>query len=304
MKVLKQRETLTENMAFMGIVSAILIILNALISVGDMFFPIIGLILSLVLPILVVLVEVSCKDRYYPIFFSVTILLSMITCLWNIQATFYYLIPSLISGYIFGLFIKKRFQLVYGIFIASVIQAGLIYGFSRLVLVLFEVNSIETFLKILSLNDSVAAHIIVPSAIFVLGLIEISFVTLVISFEIKRFNLCFNDNVENELYINIVLMVISALIVGLYFLNLTSAYIALMSLIFFTVFLFANGIKNKEFLKIGIFGFEVIVGVLIFVLCNRYLTQNGGFLLIGIGPLLISLTNLIFNLLKKRPRST
>ena len=85
MKILKRRETLLENMAFMGVISAVIIIVNAFVSLGDMFFPIIGIVLSLILPILVTLVEVSCKDRYYPIFFAVTILLSFIVTLWNFE---------------------------------------------------------------------------------------------------------------------------------------------------------------------------------------------------------------------------
>ena len=75
MKILKKRETLLENMTFMAIIAAIMVIINALLALGDMFFPIIGLVLALTLPILTTLVEVSCKDRYYPIFFSFFFLL-------------------------------------------------------------------------------------------------------------------------------------------------------------------------------------------------------------------------------------
>ena len=300
MKILKKRETLLENMAFMGIVAAILVIINAFIALSDMFLPVIALVLSLVLPILVTLVEVSCKDRYYPIFFATTILLSLIVTLWNVEATFYYLIPSLVSGYIFGLFIKKKFPLVYGIFIASLIQGLLIYAFSRLVVVLFEIDSIETMLKILQLGESVGAHQIVFLVIYGFALIEMSFVSLIISFEIERFELSFNDDVGNELYIDIMLFILAGFIAIAYFVSLRVAYLLLGCAFYFLIILFINAIKDKKILLPILYGISVVISIILFIVLNQYLKEYSGFLLFGAAGLIIPLINLLFILLKKR----
>ena len=300
MKILKKRETLLENMTFMGIVASILVIINSLIALSDMFLPVLAFILSIILPILVTLVEVSCKDRYYPIFFSVTILLSLIVSLWNIEATFYYLIPSLISGYIFGLFIKRKFPLVYGIFISSLIQALLIYLFSRLVMVLFEVDSIETIYRILQLSASVGAHQILYLTLFGIALIEMSLVALIISFEIERFELSFNDDIGKELYIDLSIIILSSLMLLMYFISLKVMYLTLGCVYFFSIILFIYQIKNKRILQPVLYGVYLIISIVLYIVLNQYLKEYSGFSLLGVCPLLISFTNLLFILLKKK----
>ena len=300
MKILKKRETLLENMAFMGIVVAILVIINSLIALSDMFLPVLAMVLSFILPILVTLVEVSCKDRYYPIFFSVTILLSLIVSLWNVEAIFYYLIPSLVSGYIFGLIIKKQFPLVYGLFIASLLQGALIYGFSLLVMVLFEVDGIETIYRLLQLGDSVGAHQITFLAIFGFSLIEMSFVALIIGFEVERFELSFNDDVGKELYIDLMIIIICSGLLLSYFVSLRVMYLLLGCAFYFSIVLFINAIKTKRILPPILYGASLVISIILFVVLNQYLKQYAGFALLGICPLLISLINLLFILLKKK----
>ena len=299
MKILKKRETLLENMTFMAIIAAIMVIINALLALGDMFFPIIGLVLALTLPILTTLVEVSCKDRYYPIFFSVTILLSLVSTLWNIEATFYYLIPSLITGYIFGLCIKKRFPLVYGIFFASVIQGVLIFALSRLVVLLFNVDSIEVFLNLLQLANSDAARLIVFTTIFAFSLIEISFSTLIISFEIERFNISFNDEIKNEAFLDVFILVFISFMMIFYFFRVDISYLLLAFGVYFAIALLINAIRNKKILKPILYGISIALSFVIYILLYKYLAPGSGFLLFGSGPLLISFINLVFILLKK-----
>ncbi len=300
MKILKKRESLIENMAFMGIIAAILVILNSLIALSDMYLPILALFLSLLLPMLVTLVEVSCKDRYYPIFFLTTLLLSFVVTLWNFQATFYYLLPSLISGYIFGLIIKKRVPLVYGLFLSSVIQTVLIYGFNRLVEGLFEIDSIEIILTILKLNESVGARNIILLTIFAFALIEMSFVSLVISFELSRFQLTFNDDIGSPFIIDGILFGLALATAMLYFISLWGAYLVFGFMIYFLFVLVTNGLKTKKFWLLAPYFVLSILGAILFILLNKYFADYSGFLLFGTIPLLIALFDLIFNLLNNK----
>ncbi len=300
MNILKRRESFVSNMAFMGIMAAIIVIINSLTALANLYLPIVGLVLALVLPILTCLVEVSCKDRYYPLFFAVTLLLSMVTTLWNIESTFYYLISALFSGYIFGLSIKKRIPLVYSLIVSSLIQAGLTYGFSRLVVVLFSINSIEIFLSILKLSGSTAARIMVFPTILAISLIQIAFTALIISFEIKRFNLEFKDNPKHPVVVCVVTLLLSLLVVGFGFIHLPTAYTLLLCGLYFSIYLLVKTILKKKIIKIVLSSLGIVIAGIFFVIFNQKVPANTSFLFFAIWPALISIVSLCYSLLNRK----
>ena len=297
MKLLKKRDSFVSNMTFMGIMSAIIIILNALVSLTNLYLPVMGLILSLLLPFVVCLVEVSCKDRYFPIFFIVTILLSFVTTLWNLESTIYYLVSSLISGYIFGLSIKKKIPLTYSILVASLLQTFLIYGFSRLVKVIFTVDAIELFLTAVGLGTSTGASLMVIPGLFIISLIQMSLICLIIGFEIDRFNLEFKDDVKRMWLLDTFIIVSALLIIPFYFINISLSYIFLMASIFLAIYVFIRNIVTKQYLQL-IISSVMVLSLIGFVVLNQVMPLYSAFLIFGVNPFIIACINLVFNNVK------
>ena len=98
MNIFKKRETLLQNMTYMGIMAAI----NFIFILLSSFIPFLLFVLVFILPLASAVVTVFCKKRYYIIYFVVTGALCLLI---NAPDTMFYVIPSLITGFIFGFLI-------------------------------------------------------------------------------------------------------------------------------------------------------------------------------------------------------
>ena len=61
----------------------------------------------------------------------------------QVDFTLFYLVPSIIAGYIFGLMSKKGISSFWAIFVAAVIQTGLSFAFIPLTTLITEINFID-----------------------------------------------------------------------------------------------------------------------------------------------------------------
>ena len=113
MGLFSKKETLIQNMTFMGIFSAINVVISLLSTILFAVATPISILLIIVLPLTSTVVELFCKDKYYPIYLFSTIGLSLVVTMWDMQNTIFYLIPSVFTGYIFGLLTKKRISGIY-----------------------------------------------------------------------------------------------------------------------------------------------------------------------------------------------
>ena len=286
-------------MAFMGIMSAICVIINVILAVTDVFFIGLSLFIALILPLASVIVELTCKDKYYPIFFVATIGLSLVATLWNIHTTILYLIPSLITGYFFGLSAKYKFSPVYSIIIGAIAQALLTYLTIPLINLIFGIDIINTFLVFFQLQNSSTITIIIPSVILLLSLIQMTLSYLIISSEINKFGYEYQNELKIIWPICATTMFFSILIIPFYFASLSVAYIFLIISIYFAVALVVN-ISYRKMWKTLIFStLSVIIAAICYVFLYKFLAFGSGLLLYGIAPLLISIIILVSSFLKK-----
>ena len=138
MELFKKRETLIQNIAYMAIMAAVNVVFVLLSNV----LPVLLFLLVFVLPLTSTIVTIYCKKRYFPIYFIVTLALCFgVSAGFSIFDTFIYVLPSLITGFIFGLFIEKQIPAIYTLIAATVIQYGLtILTFYVLGLIVDNVN--------------------------------------------------------------------------------------------------------------------------------------------------------------------
>ncbi|MCQ2793187.1 MAG: hypothetical protein MJ221_02015 [Bacilli bacterium] len=298
MKIFSKRETLAQNMALMGIMSAI----NIIIAVVCSLVPWIAIFLILILPLTSVLVEIFCKDKYYPIYALATFGLALVATLWNMETTIFYVLPSLLTGYVFGLLAKKKIPSIYSILGSSLIQMGLTLAFIPLINFIFGVDVVLTFKTFFNLADSKNIDVIVPAFIFVISLIQMALSYIIISEEIKKIGVYPIAQERFQWIYQLVLGIISLSIIGVAFLSLEVAYVLLMISIYLSVFIIIDYISSKYWHILIIFGAGIILNVIIFALYFTKIKEPAGMLLIGVFPLWIAFISTLVSFLKRKPK--
>ncbi len=299
MKIFTKRETLTENIALMALIAAI----NIIICVASAFFSVASIFLILVLPLLSALVEIYCKDRYYPIYAFASLGLALVATLWNIETTLFYLLPSLLTGYLFGLLSKKNIPPIYSILFTSLVQMSITIVEIPLINFLFDVDIVNTFKVFFKLDNSANIDIIVPSFIFVISLIEMSLSYLIISSELTKLKI---EEVEND---NFDIVTSSSLIVSAVF-SLTSslfslelAYLFFLIELYFVTFIVGEAIAEKRIWEIVAITISLVIGIIFYAIFNQKDAMKDNLLLLNIVPILIGIIDIIFLFLKRRDKN-
>lgn len=296
MKIFSKRETLTENIALMALMSTLNIIISVLLALLNVF----SIFLILVLPLISTLVEIYCKDRYYPIYAFASLGLALVATLWNIETTLFYLIPSLMTGYLFGLLSKKNIPSIYSILLTSLVQMGLTMAQIPLVNFTFDVNVIKTFKVFFKLEESTNIDVIVPSFIFVISLCEMSLTYLIITNELKKLSIREMEN-ENIVYIDDVALIVSStfsMICSLF--SLETGYIFLMISFYFSIFAIGRNIFFKNVIPLILLGLVIVANVLIYALTNGSNSIANNLIMLNIAPISIGIIDIIFLVLKRR----
>ena len=296
MKIFSKRETMAQNIALMGLMSAI----NIIISVFSSLFPAVSIFIVLLLPLTSVLVEIYCKDRYYPIYAFATFGLALVATLWNMETTIFYLLPSLITGYVFGLLNKLKVPPLYSIITASLIQMGFTFISIPLINFIFDVDIIMTFKTVFNLVDSENIDVIIPSFIFVISLIQTSLSYAIISNEFNKLSIDENHSSSYQWIYQCLIMALLIVMIAISFVSLKIAYILLLIAIYFAVFVIIDFIEEKYFYTLIVFAFGLVINIIVFALINEKMPINSSLLLIGITPFWIGFISTIVSFLKRK----
>ncbi|NCA95790.1 MAG: DUF2232 domain-containing protein [Methanomicrobia archaeon] len=305
MAMLNKRETLTQNITYMAIMAGV----NAIFSLIAALVPVASLFLMIVLPLSSAIVFLFCRHRYYPIYAIATIVLCLLVTLFDMSFTIFYVVPSIITGYIFGLFIKLRLHAVWIILFASVAQSLFSALSIPLVNVLFEVNLIDTFKNFLNLSSSPHVDLIIPTFLFFLSLAQIVFSYVVVYNEIGKFGYTINDQPINILTMSLIIVGVLALIIPSVFLLPSGGYLLLAISFYFMFFVIITHIINKNYKTLIAIGVFLVGFLFLFALLYSVVPNPFGLLLCGILPLLVALVSLFNRLLlilsrKDRIKST
>ncbi|MCR5332796.1 MAG: hypothetical protein K6E11_02090 [Bacilli bacterium] len=298
MKLFSNRETLLENMTLMGIMASI----NIIIAVIAAFFPVFSLFLVLILPLSSTLVELFCKDRYFPIYAFATIGLALVATIWNMETTIFYVIPSILTGYIFGLMSKKNVPAIYSILAASVAQAGVTIAFIPFINFVFDVDVIFTFKSFFKLTESIYIDEIVPAFIFAISMVQIVLSYLIVSNEVKKFGFEPKDDEKYRIIYQIACFVCSLAIIPFAFFFVKGSYVFLMIAIYFAVFIVLDFIYKRKWFTLGVLLFGIVINVIVFALAYSKLDGCKALLLVGVTPLWIGFISIAFSLLKRESK--
>lgn len=182
MKIFQKRETLVQNIAFLAIMAAINIVLLLLTNI----LPYLLLLLTLILPFVSLLVTMLCKKRYYPIYVVVTIGLSFLVSIDAINNTLFYILPGVLSGFIFGYCLEKQIPSNYSILYSAFVYVVCSYLSVFICSTVLGVPIEDLYFSILNLDQFFHKEYLIAPFIFSVGIIQSSLSYLVIQNEIKK----------------------------------------------------------------------------------------------------------------------
>lgn len=296
MATLYKRDTLIKTICLMGLMAAINVVFTLLTS----FVPLLSVLLIIFLPLTSAVIEITCKDRYFPIYFFATIGLSAAVSALTFDFAFFYVIPSMITGYIFGLMSKKNLPDMLSIFIASVFQTILSFAFVPVIELVTEVNIIDYAAKLFHINDRFVYDNSIILIFFLIALVQTILSFIVVDNELKKMKMKSVPifRATPVAFLGGIIAIILA--VSLSFVSLPISYFCLGIAWYFAVFCFIFAAQDKDKIYMALTGFTVLVNILLFAAFNQSLEKGYSFLLIGITPLMTCLLSLAFYFLKKQ----
>lgn len=296
MKLIYEREKLVKSIPLMALMAAINIIIAELSALTPLF----SIFLILILPLTSAIVELCCKDRYFPIYALATFGLALALTFWNIETTIFYVFPSIVTGYLFGLLAKHKIPTIWSIFAATLAQTGITYGLIPFINFIFQVDMVETFKVAFGLAKMNNVDIIVPTFIFLISLIQSTLSQLIVIQELQKFGIKDNNKHISDIIAYSLGIGFALLIIPFYFINLKFAYFYLAISIYFATYALVIVFKEKDYLCLIPAGVALLITILLFALLQSYLKEASQFLLFGILSACICLISLVFSFLKKK----
>lgn len=296
MSVFKKRETLVQNIAYMALMAAI----NVIFVLLTTFVPVLFFLIVFVLPLTSTIVALHCKKKYFPIYAVVTIGLCMLCTIWKIDDTIFYVIPSIISGFIFAIMVEKGIPAPWIIIATTIVQMAFAYLAVPFITWVFGRNIITTFASIFKLQDYQYLDYVVPVAIFFLSLVQCVLSYIVINEEIKKFG--FETKETNLLSIQLLLGLLTAVLMTVIF-ALTYkplSYAFLSVALYFTCFLVAGLLQEKKIWIYISLGVALLITFFTFAICYSYIPVPLGLLMVGVFFVLVGIIVFIDNCLLKR----
>ena len=292
-----KKETLIRTICFMSFFVAINVVCSFLTTV----LPLISIGLIIFLPLTSAMVEVMCKDRWFPIYAFATIGLSIVISLSSIDFTIFYIVPSIFTGYIFGLFSKKNLPSMFAIFIATIIQTFLSLVYIPLFNLISGTNFIDVFMKILRISDRFLFEDILLIGFFVVSLMQIILSYIVVSNELNKFGQKREiKNSENIIATcSILLSIIVSILFAFAFKARAICYLFVGITYYFAVFVIIFQIKQKNILALSIAGTSLLIGLILYAALNKYFTSGNDIVLLEVAPFIIALESILHYFLKK-----
>ena len=237
MSFLKKRETPVQNIAYMGIMAAI----NVVFVLISSLLPVLFILLVFILPLTSAIVTIYCKKRYYPIYFVTTLALCFaVTAGFSIFDTFIYVLPSLITGFVFGLMVEKNVPAIYILAGNTIIQFVLTYlTFLVIGRIVGQVSFFDSIYNMIGLSEFQYKAVLTYIFTYIVSQIQIVLTYILVKYEVRRIGLEINLNVTNRFI--------------LYLLTLVGLILTI-----FSVFYFPNGSILLTLLVLPIVMFEFI----------------------------------------------
>ena len=298
MKLFKKQESIVQNMVYMGLLAAV----NVVFVLLTYFVPFLLFVLVFVLPLCSVIITYYCKKYYFPIYFAVVVGICLVI---DLPDTIFYVIPSLITGFIFGLFVDKKIQPIFSVLLATIVQFGISLGFIPLIKLITGRDIVSDMATIFHLQEYVYLNYVVVSFVFFVAFAQIMISYMVMHSELTKFGISFSNDDTNIFILDLISVGFGLLMILFAFVYPVLSFVFLMLLFIVTV----DRLLYLDYSHYKLYLIELVVislGTIFFVagLYNQ-IKSPLGLLLIGFLPFSISCVCLLNKcLLSKRNKDT
>ena len=302
MGLFKKRESITQNISYLALMAAINVIFVLLTA---LFQPLM-FVMIFILPLTSAVVTLFCKKQYFPIYFVVTVALCLLITSWaSIFDTFFYVIPSMISGFAFGLMIEKKISAIFIISISTVIQYLITFlTFLILDLILPELNFIDVLLRMFGLADFVFKDYFIHVFLYLLSIIQTVLTYIVIKSEILKLGFEINLDIKRKWIASAANLFFAILSLIMMFIYGPLVYIFLFISLNFAIYSLIEIFmcKNKLFVILGVV--TIFIGLIFYIAFNRQIEKPKQIILIGTSNVMISILYFANYLFVKKTNST
>ena len=292
MAIFNKKTTVVHHITYMGIMAAI----NLIFIILATYVPFLMFLPILFLPFVSTVVSYYCKKRFYIIYSVATIGLCLI---FNINDTLFYVVPSIITGFVIGLLLEKRVNPFWLVLASSVIEAALTFAFIPLINLIGNVDIVATFLRAFKLQEFAYEAELTYMFVYFLALLQCAISHFILLTDAKKIGIEINTGVASfaPYIIGLEVAVLLSLTFGLFYAPL--AFVFLLISIYFAIYLLIDVIVSKKLVT-----FIVLIGLFTmaffgFALLYTYLSTPYGLLLMLLFPLIMGITSFVNNYLLK-----
>lgn len=294
---MKKNRTLANNITFIALMAAF----NFIFALLMVYLPAFSLVLYVFLPFVTTITVLHVDKKYLSIYYISSILLTFIINLNGLDFIIFTLIPSLITGSVFGICLEKKVNSVTAILLSSFCQ----FAFSLLTIPLINAiymnnqSIINVFRTFLGENREYLTYKLFLPTVFAVSLAQNIISFLIISSEMNKFKVTINNSDELSIahsYIACSLFLLT--IISIFVFNDLMYLLLSLTLTISLLLLFTNQLKYKKALiSIGTITIILMV-ILLVIMIDANLTLYAPLLLLI--PCLIIIIFSLFLSMKKR----
>lgn len=293
MSFLKKRETPVQNIAYIGIMAAINVVFVLISSI----LPVLFILLVFILPLTSVIVTMYCKKYYFPIYFVTTLALTFaITAGFSIFDTFIYVLPSLITGFVFGILIEKSFPAIYILIINTIVQFALTFlTFLFIDKVISQVNFFESIYQLIGLGSFKYKAVLTNIFTYIIAQMQIVLTYILVKYEMSRIDR--ELNLECKYRFVLYIVTLCCLAVTILSVFCFSDWSIILSLLVLPIAIFEafDLLLQKRMVIYFAVGISLLIGIFIFAFLYNFIPNPNQLILIYVFFVLVTIIDFIFN---------
>ena len=279
----------------MAAINVIFVLLTTLV-------PFLVFLIVFVLPLTSTIVTLHCRKRYFPIYAVATIGLCLLCTIWKIDDTIFYVIPSIISGFVFGFLVEKKVPSFWIILSTTLLQIGFTYASIPLIKLMTGRNIIEDFATVFLIKDFVYLDYVTPCFIFFLALAQEILAFVIIREELPKFGYELNEPKNIPLSLGISIIVSISFGVLFAFIYGPIAYLFTLVALFLSIYAITYLVLENKIIIYILLGASIIVSFFLFGVFYSMVKAPLGLLFINILFFIIGIIAIFNNYLVKRDK--
>jgi len=290
LEMFRKRETILENISLMALMAAINVIAGIIAS----FFPIAAIFIVILMPFFSAAIALNCKWKYYPIYVLATIAVALISLSWNMGYTVFYIIPSLITGFLFGLCFTYKLNGIYSLLATSIIMCAIKFLSILLINFIYDIDLVNQFLALFNLSSNELAKLMVLPFAFLISFVQMVFSYIVLYNELTKFDYIVEN--ENSKLLSYIGLGSSVLVIPFAFFAVSFSYTFMFISLILMVNIFVEIVfKLNKKLIIG-FSISIFISIILLLALYQKIKMPYALLLLNTSNILIFSIYFIYNL--------